>query len=197
MYMDGFRFSLQGNQPCLNLFFPEWTLDSKAKFYGALVGIFLLALVVEAISTFRYRIVQVAKKAHRRSEGTAGTSSRTSVVCLRLSVTVLHGVQGLLGYMLMLATMTFSVELLAAVVLGLALGYGFFFQRAEALGRLHVTSNPCCSFLEGEARETMRASEVTQAEEEEAPEIEEERNNEEEAETSVMTGVEIIPGEEP
>lgn len=156
MYMDGFKFSLSGDEhPCLNLFFADWTLDTKGKFYAALFGVFALAVIVEAISTFRYRIVRSVKKAHRRASSSSSQSqSQRSTQILRLFVTLLHGLQGLLGYLLMLATMTFSVELLLAVVLGLAVGYGIFFQYEEALGRLHVTSNPCCNFLEGEARET-------------------------------------------
>ena len=55
--------------------------------------------------------------------------------------------------------MTFSTELLLAVVAGLAAGYGLFFQTADFLAKenvdedLHVTSNPCCDFMEEESRE--------------------------------------------
>lgn len=150
MYMDGFKLTLANNkEPCLNLFLPDWTLDTPAKFYAAMGGCFLLALFVEGLSAWRYRIVRSVKQSHRRDHQQSNTQ------ILRLVVAAFHGLQGLVGYFLMLAIMTFSVELLLSVTLGLAVGYGVFFQYEEALGRVHVTTNPCCSFLEGEARETL------------------------------------------
>ena len=159
MYMEGFKFTLANNdEPCLNLFFPDWTLDTPDKFYAAVGAVFLLAIAVEGISALRYKIVRSVKGVHRRAAPSQA---------LRLVVTVLHGLQGLLGYLLMLSIMTFSVELLFAVVLGLAVGYGVFFQYEEALGRVHVTTNPCCSFLEGEARETLAEEDEEEEEEDE------------------------------
>lgn len=163
MYMEGFKFSLASKEPCLNLFFPDWTLDSQSKFFAAMAGVFFLAIFVEGLSNLRYRIVRSVKIAHRRSGGDNAPPKSTQM--LRLVVTAMHGLQGLVGYLLMLAIMTFSVELLFAVVFGLAIGYGIFFQYEEALGRLHVTTNPCCSFLEGEARESQ---EMVEEEEETA-----------------------------
>ena len=60
----------------------------------------------------------------------------------------------------MLATMTFSVELLFSVVLGLALGYAIFFQTEDAFleEMRHVTTNPCCAFMEEEAKEVRSSS---------------------------------------
>jgi hypothetical protein len=174
--MDGFRFSLsetniegqQPSHPCLNLLFPSWTLDTREKFYLAIVGVFFASFCLEGLSAWRYRIVQSVRHQQQRhrqqqstSTGTAQASSSRSTTLpppvstqgLRFVVTLLHGLQGLLGYLVMLAVMTYSAELLFSVVLGLALGYAAFFQFEEAFGRVHVTSNPCCSFLKGEARE--------------------------------------------
>lgn len=158
MYMEGFKFTLDEDQPCLNLFFHDWTLDTRAKFYFAVIGCFGLAIFVEGLSAFRYRIVRSVKQAHRRQ----GEQQQSSTQALRLVVALCHGMQGLVGYLLMLAVMTFSVELFLSVVLGLAVGYAVFFQYEEALGRVHVTTNPCCSFLEGEARETQTQEEEEQ-----------------------------------
>lgn len=60
----------------------------------------------------------------------------------------------------MLATMTFSAEFLLMTVFGLATGYTLFFNTkgdsselsADALGT-HVNVNPCCNFMEDEAKE--------------------------------------------
>ena len=47
----------------------------------------------------------------------------------------------------MLATMTFSLELLFSVIIGLVIGYATFGGDEYS----HVTTNPCCAFLEDEA----------------------------------------------
>ena len=160
MYMEGFKFTMANEEPCLNLFFADWTLNSSTKFYAAMVGCFFLAIFVEGLSALRYRIVRSVKQAHRR-----GDQQQSSTQGLRLVVSVFHGLQGLVGYLLMLSIMTFSVELLLSVAVGLAVGYGLFFQYEEAFGRVHVTTNPCCSFLEGEARETLTQEEEGEEEE--------------------------------
>ena len=108
--MPGFRFSLGGNQPCLNLLLPGWTLDSPWKFGGAAVGVFVLAVLVEGFSKLRHKLVRAAKQRQLHHHP----------ALLRLAVTSLHGLQALLGYILMLVTMTFSIEMLLAVCCGLA-----------------------------------------------------------------------------
>lgn len=131
MYMDGFRFSLSGNQPCLNLYFPGWTLDTYGKFIAAMIGMFLLAFLTEAISKARFAC---------SSKPTLQGGRR------RTSLTALHATQALVGYILMLATMTFSVELLLSVVAGLGVGYATFYDDRDH----HVTTNPCCNFIQDE-----------------------------------------------
>eukprot|EP00527_Entomoneis_sp_CCMP2396_P004601 CAMPEP_0198148040 /NCGR_PEP_ID=MMETSP1443-20131203/39362_1 /TAXON_ID=186043 /ORGANISM="Entomoneis sp., Strain CCMP2396" /LENGTH=211 /DNA_ID=CAMNT_0043812603 /DNA_START=78 /DNA_END=710 /DNA_ORIENTATION=+ len=157
MYMDGFRRTLRGNHPCLNLFSTQWTLDSKGKFMIAAFGVYLMAITVEGMSKIRRQVVLAAKAADRSSE--ADRTWRQSI--LRLLVTVIHGTQALLGYLLMLATMTFSVELFFSVILGLATGYAVFFRHDDPLAEHHVTSNPCCNFMEGEAREIQGEQEAS------------------------------------
>lgn len=151
--LSGFRVSLKGNQPCLNLFFPGWTLDTRGKFAAAMIGIALMGVFVEGVSKLRYRTVKAAKRAH-----VSGDQYRWNPQFLRFSITLLHGSQALTGYILMLATMTFSIELLLSAVFGLALGYAFFFQAEEQYlaDSGHVTTNPCCGFMEDEAKELSR-----------------------------------------
>lgn len=62
----------------------------------------------------------------------------------RFASPLLHGSQALAGYLLMLIAMTYSVELLLSVILGLGIGYRCFFYRVPAS---HSTANPCCDFL--------------------------------------------------
>ena len=67
---------------------------------------------------------------------------------------VYPGAQALLGYIVMLTTMTFSVELLFCVVFGLSLGYGIFFKPVDVFQETgHVTNNPCCAFMEDEVKD--------------------------------------------
>ena len=134
--IKGFSFSLAGNQPCLNLFFKTWTLDSVAKFIGAIIGVFLLAVSVEGLAKFRQYFVRIA--------GPKSFSAST----IRTAVTAMHGIQALLGYALMLATMTYSAEILLAAVFGLATGYAAFFTLDDDLQCSHVAANPCCNYLQ-------------------------------------------------
>lgn len=149
MYMDGFRFSLKGGQPCLNLFFPEWTLDSKGKFVAAMVGVLLLAVAVEGVSKLRYCIIRAAKASYRSPD-----QNQWNLTLLRFGISSMHGAQALFGYIIMLATMTFSLELLSCVILGLGIGYGVFFQTDDVFRESgHVTTNPCCAFMEDEVKD--------------------------------------------
>jgi hypothetical protein len=138
--MDGFRWGLKGGgQPCVNLFFPGWTLDTQAKFSGAMIGIALLAVLTEGISKLRHNM----NKKGRREVMTLKQARR-----FRAAQTGIHGLHALIGYILMLATMTFCLEILFCVILGLVIGYVAFGGDSYN----HV-ANPCCAFLEDEARE--------------------------------------------
>lgn len=150
MYMDGFRFGLAGgNQPCLNLYFAAWTLDTRGKFIGALFGVFFLAIAVEGVSKLRQWFVLTARRKTRQP--TNAWNKRL----VRGTVTLLHGFQAFVGYILMLATMTYSAEFLLAIVFGLGCGYMAFFRSEDdyLTPSAHVTANPCCNFMAEEAKE--------------------------------------------
>ena len=139
--MDGFKFSLAGNQSCLNLYFPSWTLDTRLKFMGALLLVFLISFGTEGVSKFRHTFS--SRPAFREQQ-----SRRTR----QIIISALHGIQALVGYTVMLATMTFSIEILLSVVLGLSCGYYYFFAGEIGLEG-HVTTNPCCSYMQDESDE--------------------------------------------
>ena len=137
MYMDGFHWSLRNQHSCLNLFMNHWTLDTRQKFVLAMVFVMALAVAVEGLAKLRNRL--------RRKEAQFPHN--------HFIITVIHGLQAFVGYILMLVTMTFSFELLLCVVIGLMLGYGIFFQQKQhpedsPLQSTHHTTNPCCAFLE-------------------------------------------------
>lgn len=98
-------------------------------------GVILLAVMVEGISKLRFIAQRNLRSTHHKYK--------------RSLITALHGLQALVGYILMLATMTFSVELLICVIFGLGVGYGVFYEDGDN----HVTTNPCCNFIQGEADE--------------------------------------------
>lgn len=163
LYTKGFRFSLAGDQPCLNFYFPGWRLDSKLKFGCAMMVIVLLAILTEGISRLRFQ-VQHAKPTTTAEDVDVDTDHGSSYslwfcgCCNWLAsdpsrkrnvVTILHGVQAWVGYVLMLATMTYSLEFLFSVVVGLGIGYTLFYNEQDN----HVTTNPCCNFMQGEADE--------------------------------------------
>ena len=199
MYMEGFKFSLLHTEPCLNLFLPSWTLDTVTKFHLAMVAVFAVSFLLEGLSAWRYRIVKSVQRHQQSSSGILSTTFG-----LRLVVTLMHGLQGLLGYLVMLAVMTYSLELLLTVVAGLALGYAVFFQYEEALARVHVTTNPCCSFLKGEARETIRMqvrdnhnNDHDDENDDDDDEEQEENNDDSNSERGVLIAEAVTPTETP
>jgi hypothetical protein len=138
--MEGFQWALKGESTCINLYFPGWTLDTKGKFVGAMIGVIGLAIVTEGISKVRHTLSRKTRRAD---------VTRSEIQKISLMQTGLHGLHALTGYILMLATMTFSLEILICVILGLVIGYVLFGGDTYS----HVTTNPCCAFLEDEANE--------------------------------------------
>ena len=126
MFMDGFQFVLGGDSLCLNFLFPSFTLSSKLKFAMALFGAVGLGFLVEVLTSYRRAVFRRARE--------RGGQARTSL-------TLLHGAQALIGYVLMCLAMTFSVEILLCVVFGLMLGHYFF--NAEEVPR--SKADPCCN----------------------------------------------------
>lgn len=181
MYMDGFRFATSSSdQPCLNLYFPNWTLDTPGKFCSGLILVFLLAFSTEGISKLRHNIStsrnqqqqqQIQRRQRQRrpvleeqqsNSSTVSSSTVSSSPAMmeslqpdrlgQIMISSLHGIQALLGYIVMLATMTFSVEILISVILGLSTGYYYYFAGEVGLEG-HVTTNPCCSYMQNESNE--------------------------------------------
>jgi hypothetical protein len=138
--MDGFRWALKRGQPCINLYFPGWTLNTTGKFVTAMIGVIILAILAEGISKFRHKLSKKAK---------LSTLTKAEARNFRLTQTGLHGIHALTGYSLMLAAMTFALEFMVCVIMGLVIGYAIFGGDTYS----HVTTNPCCAFLEDEANE--------------------------------------------
>ena len=122
MFMDGFHWSLflRPSPQCLNYFVQSWRLDNASKFRGAMLFTFLLAILVEGLSSARSVLVRsnhnfLADRQHQH-----------------LALTAIYAVQTLLGYILMLVTMSFSIELFLSVVTGLMVGNLLFIRYSSS-----------------------------------------------------------------
>lgn len=105
----GFGVSLNNpDRACVTLLFEDWVLDTEAKFICALIGVFVFAMFSEFVGYL-----------HMRIHNTLDEKSLLKPYVL----STLYILQALIGFMLMLITMTFNVELLLAIVFGLGAGY--------------------------------------------------------------------------
>lgn len=117
MAMGGFQWSLgtHDTKPdCLNYFVPAWKLDDGGKFTGAMVYSFLLGMMTEAITNFQIWL--------RPFLGTGRLR--------RFTMPLLYAIQQWLGYISMMVTMMYSVELFGSLLLGLVLGRLLFLPRS-------------------------------------------------------------------
>jgi Ctr copper transporter family len=115
MYMDGFKsmaFSRRGSVECLNLLFVSWTLNSELKFALGCVGVFLISVFVQMMTHIRQKL----KK--------GGT--KLKAVISSMATVLLYGIQVALSYFIMLAAMTYSVEIFCMVCAGLTVGFAMF-----------------------------------------------------------------------
>lgn len=146
MYMDGFRFTLNGNPDatCINLLFPQWTLHTRGRFFLAMLAVLCFGIAIEGVAVLRTRYLTKVKL----MEG----ERRENSVRVQLAMTLFHALQACMGYILMLATMTYSIELFACTLLGLSIGYfiSLKYKTSSSSPRVTSATNPCCDFLEDE-----------------------------------------------
>uniref|UniRef100_A0A7S3Q542 Copper transport protein n=1 Tax=Chaetoceros debilis TaxID=122233 RepID=A0A7S3Q542_9STRA len=184
MYMSGFHSSFlsESSLPCLNLFSPHWILDTEFKFFVAMVGVVAMGVAVEALMVVKLRyIVRVEKDRYRndnelREASNTGESSilprQRNEKRIQMVLTGFYALHAFLGYMLMLVTMTYSMELMFCTLLGLSMGNFLFYKHkmilssssrrgggsrdnsgdTGAFGRTNIlaasSANPCCDFME-------------------------------------------------
>ena len=118
MYMNGFA-SAFGKNTCLTLYIDAFTLDTAVKFIVACLGVLALGILAEALVAFRRS---------RAEKGVAG----------RCEAAMGYGLQLALGYFLMLAAMTYAVELFISAITGVAIGHALF--RTD-----RAAAPPCCA----------------------------------------------------
>jgi Ctr copper transporter family len=122
MYMDGWHWSTTSSSSldCLSYLVPSWHLDTRWKFHGALLYTFGLAVLLSAVSSVRVGVVASNSTVANDTSPRNDAANKSSSLLLLL---FLYAMQALLGYALMLVVMTYSIELLLAVIAGLVTGH--------------------------------------------------------------------------
>jgi len=151
MFMDGFHWVLGGDALCLNFYFTAFTMSSAFSFCVGIVGVICMGISVEAIGAFRRKVHKGEAKKGR------GTSRRFYLASLQFA-------QSLAGYVLMLSTMTYSIEMVLAASLGLAIGFAIFNLKGgkgtkgarpsaagKAEGDVPIGGEPCCQDFDYDA----------------------------------------------
>ena len=154
--MEGFQWTLKRKSSCLNFYFPSWKLDTIHKFIAAMLCVFIMAIITEGIARLKYDISHRAKKRstrrrhrHRHRLASVNNNDNDNYNKLWYIQTFLQGMNALFAYILMLVIMTYSLELLCCVIMGLMVGYFVF--GGELYN--HGAGSPCCNFLETEEEE--------------------------------------------
>ncbi|XP_013195448.2 high affinity copper uptake protein 1 isoform X2 [Amyelois transitella] len=125
------------------ILFSWWKVEDVGEFIGSFFAIFIMALLYEGLKYYRKHLLW---KTYTGLQYCAVTSPDKRVMADEPQViqptmlstphawqTVLHGVQVLVSYMLMLVFMTYNTWLCAAVVLGSATGYFLFGWRESVV----------------------------------------------------------------
>jgi Ctr copper transporter family len=126
MFMDGFHWTMllprgHPSSQCLNYFVASWKLENPSQFHGALLFSFLLALLLEGLSKARTLCIRyfVGLELDRRSRT---SELRLNEFLQQLCLTIIYGLQAVLGYLLMFIVMSYSIELMTSVIAGLIVG---------------------------------------------------------------------------
>ncbi|KAK2398867.1 copper transporter [Trifolium repens] len=132
----------------VTLLFDSWKTDSWTSYILSLIACFLIATFYQYLENIRIR------QKFFSGEGRGGSTvpeiqtpllqlnkvSRNKVV-----ESVLFGVNSAIGYLLMLAIMSFNGGVFVAIVVGLTIGYFFFRSQGEEDSALVVDSSCACA----------------------------------------------------
>ncbi|XP_066979869.1 high affinity copper uptake protein 1 isoform X2 [Macrobrachium rosenbergii] len=116
------------------ILFDWWSISDVGGLIGSMVGIFVLATLYEGLKYWREDLMRkaIAKQEYvgNASKGNCGEENKQIQVNMlslpHATQTLLHMLQMIVSYFLMLIFMTYNVWLCIAVVLGAGLGYFLF-----------------------------------------------------------------------
>jgi len=118
--------------------FEKWMLTSVGGLIGSIIGVFLLAIIYEALKYYReylfkqshvcanYSAVTGSDEAPKVVQGMQQSVRKRILSINHFAQTGLHIVQVTLSYFLMLIFMTYNVYLCVAVVAGAGVGFFIF-----------------------------------------------------------------------
>lgn len=122
----------------VTILFKEWAVSSVGGIIGSVIGIFLLAIIYEGLKFFREHLFKLHLSSIQFStvavtEQNGGTITEVHDITKHKMLswshsiqTVLHVIQMIISYFLMLIFMTYNVWLCLAVILGSGVGYFLF-----------------------------------------------------------------------
>ncbi|KAG6498436.1 copper transporter 5.1-like [Zingiber officinale] len=126
------------------ILFDSWRTDSWTSYLLSLVALFAVAAFYQYMEDRRLRFKFLAvgsKRSPIAAPLLAPASFAVAGSPARLATALLFGVNSAIGYLLMLAVMSFNAGIFIAVVVGLAVGYLLFRSGGEE--DLVVVENPC------------------------------------------------------
>lgn len=132
MHMYGFKSIWSSDIGCVILFASSWPLDTRVEFVCACSGVYFLAAFSEYLG--------YARRELRKSYLGEDMHEGVKLACTFLFVSHVGA-----GYLLMLVAMTYQVELLVFVLLGLGAGYHFFGAVDAPVGE---RVDPCCADID-------------------------------------------------
>ncbi|KAK9299826.1 hypothetical protein QLX08_007278 [Tetragonisca angustula] len=106
------------------ILFRQWHTRDSAGIAASMVGIILLTIIYEGIKSYRDHLY--INTARLRKHRTVSRRSQLLFSRMHILQTVVHVIQLVIGYFLMLIFMTYNAWLCIAVALGAALGYWVF-----------------------------------------------------------------------
>jgi Ctr copper transporter family len=133
MFMDGLHWTIfftrqNPSSQCLNYFVNSWKLENPSKFRGVMLFSFLLALLLEGVAAarsvcVRYFSTSDINNTHKRQQY---FSLKSNGLRKHFILTIVYGLQAILGYLLMFVVMSFSIELIVSLIFGLVVGNALF-----------------------------------------------------------------------
>ncbi|XP_010269750.1 PREDICTED: copper transporter 5.1 [Nelumbo nucifera] len=134
----------------VTILFDSWNTDSWASYSLTLLLCFLVSVVYQSMEDRRLRLklfaagkkplVVSSQNMHTALLNPGFVASSRWRKSAKFLVAVMFGINSAVGYMLMLAVMSFNGGVFIAVVLGLSVGYLVFRSDDEELS---VVENPC------------------------------------------------------
>lgn len=156
----------------VSILFDGWRTQTLMQYWGSLLVLFLASVFHEYVVSIRAHIRMKYNNIISRQENSYNsmesaepqaksmhllplTQRRTRCYVIKIAETLLFGVNALLGYLLMLAAMSYNGGVVLAIVVGLSVGFFSFrsvgnfnvsvHQQEEDEEDLHLSADPCSS----------------------------------------------------